>query len=89
MANPVVSASLDKSIYRPGDVMTLTVNYSDPDSQTVKVDVQVTDSLGNKSPVYTVNAVVDQLSVAVTDASGKVWTKKSDTGTVAVYTATA
>lgn len=88
MANPTVSAQLDKATYRPGDVMQLTVTYSDPDQKTVSVDVQVTDSSGNKSPVYTVNAVVDQLSVAVTDPN-RTWTKKSDNGSVAVYTATA
>ncbi len=89
MANPIItSAVLDKAIYRPGDVMTLTVLYSDPDQSVVNVAVQVTDSSGNKSAVYNVNAVVDQLTVAVTD-SARTWTKKSDTGTAAVYTATA
>ena len=89
MANPTVNALLDKAIYRPGDTMRLTVNYSDPDQKTVAVTVQVTDSLGNTSAPVTVNAVVDQLTVAVADSSGRAWTKQSDNGSQAIYTALA
>jgi hypothetical protein len=88
MANPTVTASLDKSIYRPGETMTLTVTYNDTDRETVKVTVQVTDMAGNQSPAYIVNATVDQLTLSVTDTA-RAWTKKSDTGSVAVYTAVA
>lgn len=89
MASPTVSASLDKATYRPGDKMTLTVTYGDPDTKQLKVTIAVTDSAGNVSAPVTVTAVIDPLVVAVTDASGRVWTKVSDNGSVAVYTATA
>ena len=91
MANPTVSAVLNKTAYRPGEEMILTVSYSDPDQKVIAVTVQVTDSLGNQSAPVTVNAVVDQLTIAVTDSSGRVWTKVpgSDTGSMATYKALA
>jgi hypothetical protein len=88
MANPTVSASLDKTTYAPGERMTLTVSYGDPDTKTVAVTVQVTDAAGNKSGPVTVNAVIDPLTLVVSD-SARSWTKVSDTGAVAVFTATA
>lgn len=90
MATPTVSASLDKSTYSTGDVMTLTVSYADPDTQAVSVTVTVTDSAGNSSAPATVNATIDPAVVTVSDSdTTRVWAKQSDTGSVAVYTATA
>ena len=89
MASPTLSASLDKSTYADGDLMTLTVNYGDPDTETLQIVVQVTDKSGNTTGPVPVTAVIDPLTVAVTDASGRVWTKVTDTGAVAVFTATA
>ena len=88
MANPTVSATLNKSSYAPGEVMVLTVNYGDADTKKVTVTLKVTDTNGNSSPNYTVEAVIDPLTLAVTDAD-RTWTKKSDTGAVAVFEATA
>jgi hypothetical protein len=88
MATPSVSASLDKTTYAPGESMTLTVNYSDPDTDAVQVTITVTDKSGNQSAPTTLTAVIDPLTVGVTDPD-RAWTKVSDTGTVAVFTATA
>ncbi|TDB76402.1 hypothetical protein [Micromonospora sp. KC723] len=89
MAAPTVTASLNASTYAPGDPMTLTVTYGDPDTRPVTVTVVVTDSLGNRSAPASVTAVIDPLTVAVTDDSGRTWTKLSDSGSVAVYRAVA
>lgn len=89
MATPTVTASLNKSTYQPGEQMTLTVNYSDTDTRSMSVTVTVSDSQGNTSAPATVSAVIDPSAITVNDTSGHVWTKQSDTGSVAVYTATA
>lgn len=89
MATPTVSASLDKPSYPKGATMTLTVTYGDADSTTLTLTITATDASGNVSPPTTVTAVIDPTVVDVKDSSGKVWTKVSDTGAVAVFKATA
>lgn len=90
MANPTVSASLNKATYAKGETMTLTVTYGDADNKTFSVTVQVTDSEGNKSePVTVPVSISDKVTVAVTDTDGRTWAKVSDNGSVAVYTSTA
>ncbi|MBY8873790.1 hypothetical protein K7640_18335 [Micromonospora sp. PLK6-60] len=89
MAAPTASASLNATTYSPGEQMLLTVTYGDPDTQQVTVTVVVTDSKGNSSNPVKVNAVIDPLTVTVTDDSARAWTKVSDTGSVAVYRAVA
>lgn len=88
MSQPTVSASLSKSVYAPGELMTLTVTYGDADTKPVRVTVVVTDSSGNTSAPVTVGAVIDPLTLKVTDPS-RTWEKVSDTGTVAVFTSLA
>ncbi|MEH0937185.1 hypothetical protein [Micromonospora psammae] len=89
MAAPTVTASLNASTYSPGDQMTLTVTYGDPDTRPVTVTIVVTDAQGNSSAPVKVTAVIDPLTLGVTDDSGRTWTKASDTGAVAVYRAVA
>lgn len=89
MANPTCSASLDQATYAPGETMTLTVTYGDPDTQSLTVTVVVTDSAGNPSAPATVTAVIDPLTVSVTSEPARTWTQVSDSGSVAVFTATA
>lgn len=71
--------------------MTLTVNYGDPaDAASGTVTVTVTDSQGNVSTPATVSYnIADPTTVAVSDSDGHTFAKVSDTGSVAVYTATA
>jgi hypothetical protein len=89
MATPTVTASLDKATYAKGATMTLTVNYSDTDNKTMTVTLTVTDSSGNSSSPATVTAVIDPLTISVSDSLAHTWTKVSDSGFVAVFTATA
>lgn len=87
MAAPTVSAALDKPVYEPGETMTLTVTYGDPDHDVATQTIKVTDSAGTET-VVTTTAVVDPLTVAVTDPE-RTFTKVSDNGQVAVFTAVA
>lgn len=88
MTAPTVAAALDKAAYRPGDVMTLTVTYGDPDRQTLTITVVVTDTTGATGQATT-QAVIDQGTVTVTSTPPRAWTKVSDNGTIAVFTAPA
>lgn len=90
MAAPSVSATLDKTAYAPGELMTLTVTYGDPDSRTLKLTIQVQDTTGGTGATVVTSAVLDSLTLIVTDSdSSRTWTKKSDTGAIAVFTAKA
>ncbi|MEV0807238.1 hypothetical protein [Micromonospora sp. NPDC050200] len=89
MAAPTVTASLNAATYSPGDQMTLTVTYGDPDTRAVTVTIVVTDAQGNSSAPVRANAVIDPLTVTVTDDTGRTWTRLSDNGSVAVYRAVA
>lgn len=90
MANPTVSASLNKASFAPGEQMILTVSYGDADNDALSVTVVVTDSAGNSSePVVVTANIADPVTIAVTDDSGHTWTKQSDNGSVAVYRAVA
>lgn len=89
MAAPNATASLDKSAYVTGETMTLTVSYSDADQRAATQTITVEDSAGN-DVVITTSAVINpqNLTVTVSDAE-RTFTKVSDTGAVAVYTAVA
>ncbi|MER7460981.1 hypothetical protein [Micromonospora sp. NPDC126480] len=89
MAAPTATASLNAAVYSPGDPMTLTVRYGDPDTRPVTVTVVVTDAQGNSSAPARITAVIDPLTLTVTDDSGRTWTRLSDNGAVAVYRAVA
>lgn len=89
MAAPTVTVSLDKPTYAPGEKMTLTVNYADADTKAITLTVVATDSAGNTSAPTTVTAVIDPVGLTVTSSPVRAWTKVSDTGSVAVFTATA
>jgi hypothetical protein len=89
MANPILSASLDKSSYAPGDQMLLTVQYGDPDNASSAIHVKGVDLEGNPASVDVTYTVADTVTLEVDDDGGRVFTKISDSGTVAVYKATA
>ncbi|MER7417201.1 hypothetical protein ABT346_10500 [Micromonospora peucetia] len=89
MAAPTATASLNASTYSPGDQMILTVSYGDADTKPVTVTIVVTDAQGNSSAPVKVTAVIDPLTLTVTDDSGRTWSRASDNGSVAVYRAVA
>lgn len=89
MAIPTLSASLDKQTYAPGEPMTLTVTYGDADNRTFEVTVSVSDGENSSAPVVIPVTISDVVTVSVADSEGRVWTKVSDTGTVAVLKAVA
>ncbi|MFF0154418.1 hypothetical protein [Micromonospora sp. NPDC005203] len=89
MAAPTATASLNASTYPPGAQMLLTVTYSDADTKPLTVTIVVTDAQGNSSAPVKVTAVIDPLTLTVTDNSGRTWTRVSDNGAVAVYRAVA
>ncbi|MBM0231148.1 hypothetical protein JNW91_04195 [Micromonospora sp. STR1_7] len=89
MAIPIATAALSASVYAPGDQMLLTVTYSDADTKPLTVTIVVTDAQGNSSAPVKVTAVIDPLTVTVSDDSGRTWTRVSDNGARAEYRAVA
>ena len=85
MATPTVTAALNGSVFTPGQQMLLTVTYSDADTQPLTVTIVITDAQGNSSAPVKATAVIDPLTLTVSDTSGRTWTRVSDNGTVAVY----
>src|SRR5688572_30897009 len=79
MADPAVTATLDRATYAPGDTMTLTVDYSVPAESRVAAAVTL-DVLG-ASRQATVAAPVMRLTVADPD---RAWSQVSDDGATAV-----
>lgn len=93
---PVVSSiTFDKTSYVKGTLITATVTYAHGDSDTSQAFTgTATDSVTGLSGQLTVNFTVasgtsDATTVTASDAGARTWTKVSDTGTVAVFTATA
>ena len=81
----VTSVTLDKPAYNPGQVITCTVAYSASLDFTVTA---VAVDIGGHSAQLSGTAVVNG-SLSVTDTGGRAWTKVSDDGSTAVFTATA
>lgn len=91
MANsaPTLTGALDKASYAPGDTITATLTYGDPDSQTQTLTWTATDGSGATQTLALSLVVKDPVALKVTDPSGRVWTKVSDNGVIAVFTAKA
>lgn len=88
MAAPVVTASLDKTAYAPGETMRLTVNHTDADRKTMSVTVTVTDSTGASGTIQA-SAQIDQGTVSVVSSPARSWVLESQTSGQAVFTAVA
>lgn len=73
MANPTVTAALNKQAYAPGETMILTVDHADTDRAAMTLSITVTDSSGNTG-VATANCVIDQGTVAVVSSPARTWT---------------
>jgi hypothetical protein len=92
MAAPVITPSLAPE-HDLGAAMEMHIAYSDADNWT-RVDtitITGTDQDGNAAVVTVQTTVVseDEVLLTIEDDSGRVWTKQSDDGSTAVYTATA
>ncbi len=91
---PVVSSiTFDKTGYTPGQTVIATVNYApgvsgQAQTFTGTATDAATGQQGTLSVSFTVNAN-DSTTIAVSDSGSRTWTKASDSGTVAVFTATA
>jgi len=83
-----ISASLNKATYVPGEAMTLTVTTEDRhqlNDRPITVQVSV-PGIGDTTLTGQING--PDVPVNATDPD-RVWTKISDNGTTAVFTATA
>jgi hypothetical protein len=95
MSAPVISSvTFDKASYSPGDLITATISYTPGSSgSTQAFDVQATDRTTGQAATltvsFTVTGAADPTTFTVSDIGNRTWTLKSDTGTVATYTATA
>lgn len=94
MAAPsITSITFDKAAYNPGDTITATVNYVAGTSNVTQTFTgTATDSKTNQTGTLQVTFTVvesDTTSVAVSDQGTRTWTKISDTGSVAKFTAVA
>lgn len=88
MANPTASATLNKATYAVGEVMTLVVNHTDADRQTLTISGTVTDSQGGTAN-WSATAKIDAGVVAITQTGGKTWTLQSATDNQSVFTSVA
>jgi hypothetical protein len=85
MAAPTATVTLDKASYTPGQLMTATVTYTAA-STGLTLSANVTDINGNV--VATASATIGA-SVVASSSPARTWTKVSDNGSTAVFTATA
>lgn len=93
-APSISSITFDQSAYAPGETITATVTYAPGVSLDTETFTGIpTDNVSNlQGATVTENFQISQndtTSVAVSDSGNRTWTKVSDNGTVAVYTATA
>lgn len=92
-APTVTSITFDQSSYNPGQTMTATVTYTAGISDNVQSFTgTATDSVTGLAGSLVVNfttEVTDVTAVTVSDTGNRTWTKISDTGSVAKFTATA
>lgn len=97
-APSITSISFNQPSYTPGQTIQATVTYvkgtsESPTTQTLTGTVTdtVTGQTGTLNQTFTVNGatVSDITTPTVSDTGSRTWTKASDTGTVAVFTATA
>ena len=92
MAAPVIDSIVVTPASAPvGAKLTATVKYHDADATVYTLNDVATDPEGNKSLAMSATFTVTDgpISHALSDGSGRVWTKISDDGATYVATATA
>lgn len=94
----IQSATFDQDSYAPGQLITLTVDYTPDQAGTTPSEhtatITITDASGvvqaSVQAPFTVSVPTGGGDVvAVTDDAGDAWAQQSDSGTVAVFTADA
>ena len=92
-APSITSIVFDQTGYNLGQLITVTVTYVPGTSNSVQTFTGTAkDSTTGKTGTLSVNFTViinDSTIVSVSDSGNRTWTKVSDTGTVAIFTATA
>jgi hypothetical protein len=79
-APAITAITFDKATYAPGQTITATIAYSTA-LPVAKLTAELTVDFSA--------GATDPASLTVSDSGGRVWTKKSDNGDVAVFTAEA
>ncbi len=90
----ITSVTFDQASYPPGAKITATVNYTPGSSQvSFTASITVTDSANgqtaSKSAGFAVTEADPTSVTGFSDTGSRTWTKVSDSGGVAVFTATA
>jgi hypothetical protein len=92
-APSITSITFNKPNYIPGDLITATITYVNGTSPSVQsftgtATDNMTGLVGNLTVSFTVS-ISDYSFVSTVDSGAHIWTKVSDSGSVAVFTATA
>jgi hypothetical protein len=87
MANPTLTVTYNKAVYAPGETITATVAYADPDTKTVSDVWQATNANGDQATITVARNVVDP--VTIVPPAGYTKVTGSDTGSQVVFTRTA
>lgn len=94
-APTVTSVTFDQPSYQPGQLITATMTYTKGKSDLVNTLTgtatdPVTGLSGHLDQTFTIaNQITDTTTPSVSDPPARTWTKVSDTGLVAIFTATA
>lgn len=92
------SMTFDQPSYNPGDPITLTVDYTPDVAGTNPTPFTATTVITNSAGAETASGNADFTvnepvaggdTLATTDTGGRTWAETSDTGSVAVFAATA
>lgn len=87
MAAPFISVTYDKSVYAPGDKITATVSYSDPDTKDSSEVWSAQNANGEHAEITIVKHVND--AVTIVPPAGYTLVPGSDTGAQVKFTGTA
>lgn len=94
---PTLTIATDQASYTPGQTVTLTATYTDPNGQAFTVTVTAAAADSNDPPntvtaqtsFQVVSPATELMEVAVTDSANDTWTQVSDVPGTAVFTTTA
>lgn len=89
MAAPQITSIDAPSTVAPGETFDVKVNASDPDSQSARVQTQVTDSQGNTATLDATISIQDPLTYALSDPDAVGWTITQDAADPSLFHVTA